>query len=221
MSYPISRYLNVRQAYAPTFSADGRRVAFISNITGAPQIWQVEYVPGSDAISWPEQITFDADRVLWARYSPVVSDDRLIYSADAGGDERAGLFMISAGGSVETPLTAGFERSMHLPGDWTPDGRYYAFAANRRHPGLFDLYLLDLEQMGPAEMIWQNDRPGYLFNICFSPGGRRLAFTRNVSSHEADLFEMELESRVARQLNDPAEPARYGNLNYAPDRFAL
>jgi dipeptidyl aminopeptidase/acylaminoacyl peptidase len=221
MSYPIARFLNVRQSYAPTFSADGRRIAFIGNITGTPQLWQVEYVPGSDAILWPEQLTFEHDRVLSARFSPVAGDGRLVFSSDSGGDEKAQLYLLSGDGAVETPLTKGHEAAMHLPGIWSPHGRYFAFAANRRHPGLFDLYLLDLEAPGEARRLWTSDRPGYLWSICFSPGGRRLAFTRNASSSAADLFLLELGSGAVRQLNDPARPARYEDLAYAADRDAL
>ena len=31
MAYSISRYLNIRSAYGPTISGDGRRLAFLSN----------------------------------------------------------------------------------------------------------------------------------------------------------------------------------------------
>lgn len=36
---PISRYLGARVAYGPSISSDGRRLAFVTNITGVPQVW--------------------------------------------------------------------------------------------------------------------------------------------------------------------------------------
>ena len=49
MKYDFERFLNVRSASAPTFSPDGRRLAFISDITGVPQVWAVDTDGG-----WPE-----------------------------------------------------------------------------------------------------------------------------------------------------------------------
>ena len=54
MTYPISRYLNVQQAYGPSFASDGGRIAFLSNITGLPQVWQVAVGSVSGEIVWPD-----------------------------------------------------------------------------------------------------------------------------------------------------------------------
>ena len=105
MTYAIAQYLNVRQAYQPSFSSDGERLAFLTNITGDPQVWQVVLRAG-DMIPWPDQITFEADRVLDAVFSPAPSDTRLIFARDTGGNENAQLFLLSTSGMV-TPLTAG------------------------------------------------------------------------------------------------------------------
>ena len=51
--YPISQYLNIKSASAPALSADGKQVAFLTNITGTRQIWVVD-----DKGGWPNQITF-------------------------------------------------------------------------------------------------------------------------------------------------------------------
>ena len=65
-SIPFENYLNVRAAFAPSWAPDGSRVAFLTNITGAPQLWSVAAGGG-----WPEQLTFHPDRVLGAWYAPL------------------------------------------------------------------------------------------------------------------------------------------------------
>ena len=70
MNYSIDRYLNVKQAYMPSFSSDGRRLAFISDLTGVPQAWRVPLGAPSCGVPMPEQLTFAEDRVLWLRCSP-------------------------------------------------------------------------------------------------------------------------------------------------------
>ena len=41
MAWSIDRYLNIRQAYAPTIRSDGKALAFLTNVTGTPQVWRV------------------------------------------------------------------------------------------------------------------------------------------------------------------------------------
>ncbi len=64
-AYDFARYLNIRSAYGSSFAPDGDRVAFITNITGVPQVWQVAASGG-----WPNQLTFFSDRVSFIEYAP-------------------------------------------------------------------------------------------------------------------------------------------------------
>src|SRR5512136_3179139 len=107
MTYAIAQYLNVRQAFHPAFSADGKHLAFLTNITGDPQVWQIA-LGDRAVIPWPDQLTFETDRVMGVWSSPAPADTRLIYARDTGGNENAQLFLLSATGVV-TPLTAGHE----------------------------------------------------------------------------------------------------------------
>jgi dipeptidyl aminopeptidase/acylaminoacyl peptidase len=214
-AYAISRYLNTRAAYHPSFSPDGRHVAFITDVTGVGQAWQVPLAPASDDVLWPDQLTFDADRVMGLWYTPAPGDRRLVYARDVGGNENLQLHLLDVGSGAEVPLTAGCEEAMHLFGEWSRDGRQILFAANRRDPGLYDLYLQPLD--GEARLVWRNDEPGYLDNLRFSPDGRRVAVTRAASSYHHDLFEVELASGTARRLSPRGQDVRYHAVCYAPD----
>ena len=63
----FQNYLSVRSAYSPTFDASGSRVAFLTDITGIPQVWSVELTGG-----WPHQLTFFDERVTSVEWAPVV-----------------------------------------------------------------------------------------------------------------------------------------------------
>ncbi len=108
MTYAMAQYLNVRQAFHPSFSSDGRRLVFLTNITGDPQLWQIA-LSDRGVIPWPDQITFEADRVMGVWCSPAPADDHLIFARDMGGNENAQLFLLSAQGVV-TSLTAGTKK---------------------------------------------------------------------------------------------------------------
>jgi Tol biopolymer transport system component len=153
MSYPISRYLNIRSAYGPTISGDGRSLAFLTNITGTPQVWQIEMGDDLEVTKWPDQLTFEVDRALGAWYSPVSGDNRLICMYDVGGNENGQFILLNTASGIVTPLTIGFEGAFHIFGCWGSDGESIFFAANRRHLGLFDVYHQQIG--GEAELVYQ------------------------------------------------------------------
>src|SRR5829696_9539582 len=96
LPYEFARYLKIRAAYGATWSPDGRRIAFLTDITGVPQAWEVPAGGG-----WPEQLTFHEERVSGAEYSP--TGDELLFGMDAGGNERSQLFLL--GPDAERDLT--------------------------------------------------------------------------------------------------------------------
>ncbi len=222
-STSIARYLNVRQAYAPTISGDGQRLAFLTDITGMPQVWQVPLTGKPGTILWPEQLTFETDRVMRAQFSPV-KDGRLLYTRDIGGNEKQQLFLLSADGSPDVNLTRGFEDVTHAFGAWAKDGGAVYFAANRRNPALFDFYKQPLDEAaadGGATLVWQNDAPGYLFNVDIAPDGRRAVVVRTSSSFSHTLLEINLTNGTARQLLASEEPARFTAAHYSSEGRSL
>jgi dipeptidyl aminopeptidase/acylaminoacyl peptidase len=217
--YSISRYLNARVAYFPSFFSDGRRIAFITDVTGVPQVWQVPLTDELDAVLWPDQLTFETERVNGVWCSPAPGDDRLIISRDVGGDEKEQLYLLSPKDAREVYLTAGYEAALHIFGQWSRDANQILFAANRRDPALFDLYLQTLD--GEPRLVWQNEMPGFLFNLSFSPDGRRAVMTHMPSPFRHDLIEVDLMAGAARLISPTEEAARYDGVCYGPDGRTL
>ncbi|MCW4037368.1 MAG: S9 family peptidase [Candidatus Bathyarchaeota archaeon] len=210
--YPISRYLNIHSAYHPKYFSDNRHVAFISDITGIPQAWKVK--ADTDSVCWPEQLTFEAERVQWLACSPVKGDGSLIFGRDVGGNEKAQIYLIQ-GDDSETCLTEGHGDAVHLPGEWSRDGQSLLFAANRRKPSIFDAYIQHLN--GKAELLWENEQPGYIRDLSFSPDGGRVLCSRIQSSFSNQLFEIDIAAKEAREISPTGEEARYLTPCYAHD----
>ena len=207
--FGIDRFLNIKSAISPSWSPDGRNLAFLMNLTGSMQVWTVPREGG-----WPEQLTFFSDRIMEVAYSP--TDDRLLVLKDNGGDERAQLYSLSADGSEMTALCPA-PGSMDA-GVWSPDGRQIAFHSNRRSPAFFDLYQVQAEG-GEPELLLQHGGTNRVST--FSPDGRYLLFTRHQASLVNGLYLLDLQTRYVRALTDGDTIAYHGQVQWAPDSRGL
>ncbi len=211
MAISVERFFNIRAAYAPSFSPDGGRVAFIATITGVPQAWALPAQGG-----WPDPITFGANRVMTVNWGPV--GEHLVFARDVGGNECAQLFVVNADGSGERQLTHD-PGAMHLFGAWSLDGQTIYYTANRRNRSRYDVYALELAT-GADQLLWQNEQSGYLLAGAVAPRSQpaRLLLSLARSSTDNDLYELTLsEPATLRHLTPHAGEARYLSPAYAAD----
>ena len=82
--------------------------------------------------------------------------------------------------------------------------------------GHFDLYLQPLDG-GAAQLIWENDGPGFLEQATFAPGGERVAFIRSALSAEQEIIEVSRQSGERRLLNPPDRAAAFLDIAYSKD----
>ncbi len=192
--YSFERYLNARMAYGASFSPDGQRLAFLTNITGMAEVWSIPIDMVTETPAWPEQLTFVGDRVGGASYSPV--EDSLLVSADTGGSEHMQLYLLSGDGANLTPLTARPE-SIYQFGGWSPDGARFAFASNERDARYFDVYERALES-GETRLLLQQDGTNYA--VGYSPDGRFVLVSRWHSNVNMQLLLLDTLTGEARPL---------------------
>jgi dipeptidyl aminopeptidase/acylaminoacyl peptidase len=208
MTIPFARYLNIREAYGPSFSRDGKRLSFLTNITGVPQVWVVDVSGG-----WPDQITFHDERISQAHFSPTA--DHLVFSRDIGGNENAQIFLVNSDGSQEKRLTHSDE-VMHIFGNWSQDGQDIAYTANQRDRTKFDVYVQNMEH-GQSELVWENNHLGFLNVAGFSPDGSRLLIHLMQNSMDNDLFEIDIKTKAIRRLTEHDGNVRYLSPVYSSD----
>jgi len=210
--FHFSRYLNIRAAYGPSFSPDGQHIAFLTNITGVPQVWRIAVGGG-----WPDQLTFFGDRCGFVAYSP--TDDQMVFGLDAGGNERQQLFLLSLsdGGQVIRPLTDEPE-AIHSFGGWSHDGKRIAWTANRREARHFDVYVQDVAST-EATCVWQAEGMNQVAG--WSPDDRQLVVVRAQSSFDQDLYLLDLPSGAVHHLTPHEGQVRYGSVTWADDGRGL
>lgn len=181
-TYSFARYLSVRSAMGPSFSPDGTRLAFLSDITGTYEVWSIPIDMQAALPAWPGQLTFTDERVSGAAYAPV--ERVLLVSADEGGSERMQLYLMSEDGASFTPLT-GKPEVIHQFGGWSPDGTRFVFASNERDARYFDIYEYTLAN-GQARLLHRSDHTNT--PLRYAPDGRSVLISRVHSNINLQLL---------------------------------
>nr|PZN90995.1 MAG: peptidase S9 [bacterium] len=204
--YPdISRFLNVRTATAPSLSPDGRKLAFRTQISGAPQLWVVDATGG-----WPRQLTF-GEPVTFHAWSP--AGDWIIYGVDRGGDEREGFYLISPDGTRERELLPPSD-AFRVFGDFTRDGRRIVYATTERNGVDFDIHLLDIETGEDREIF--RGRMG-LYAAAWRPDGGAVLLTEARGEDANDVYLYDVATGRLDTLFSPPDRASYDSFQWTPD----
>lgn len=201
----ISRFLNVRTATSPSLSPDGKRLAFTTQISGAPQVWVLDR-PGG----WPRQITF-GEPVTFHAWSP--AGDWIVYGVDRGGNEREGFYLINPEGTVERELLAP-SQGFRVFGGFTRDGKKIAYASTERNGIDFDIYLLDLETGRSTEVF--RGRMG-LHAVSWRADGGAVILSESRGEDANDVYLLDLASGRLDTLFRPPERAWYGGFSWTPE----
>ncbi len=207
-NYSIERYLNIRSAGSPAFSPDGKRIAFLTNITGTSQIWFVDAAGG-----YPEQITSYQDNISFVEWLP--GNKGLIFGKAIDGNENTQFFHLSGDGANIRPLTAD-EKTRHNFGAVSKDGDSIFYTSNKRDKNWFDVYRMDIAS-GKEEMLFQHD--GSNFIAAVSDAGDKIIVSRSSVrfSLDNDLYLIDARTKAATHLTPHDEATQYGNVNFLPD----
>jgi dipeptidyl aminopeptidase/acylaminoacyl peptidase len=210
--YGIERYLNIRAASSPALSPSGDRVAFLTNITGTPQVWMINAQGG-----WPEQMTFYNDRVDFVRWSP--DGSALIFAKAKGGDENAQLFLLSPDGSEIKALTDA-PAVRHNFGSWSHDGKKISYASNKRNKDYFDIYVMDVST-GREELVYQQDGSNDAEAWSFDDRYLIVSHANEQLSLDNDLYLVDTETKQATHLTPHEGAAQFGDVFFAPNGHSI
>lgn len=201
----ITRYLMVRGPTDFELSPDGRTVAFLSDVTGEPQIWSV---PASGG--WAEQLSYGLG-VDWIEASP--RGGELLYGADTGGDERVSMNLLSLDGRSERVVV---EKSpaFRTFGAFSNDGSQLAYSSTERNGTDFDIYLADVAT-GRTRRLHEG-RYGF-FVQAWQPGGSLLAVSETRGENGNNLYLLDSRTGTLTTLFKPERAAAYESIAWAPD----
>ena len=111
----------------PALSPDGRRIAYLSDVSGVPKLWLCA-AAGTNPQPLTAGFGFAGSIEASPSWSP--GGDRLVFVSTAHG--HAGLFILTLGAGTPAPLVD--DSTTAVEPSWSPDGTLVAFASNRAGP---------------------------------------------------------------------------------------
>ncbi|MEJ2131573.1 MAG: prolyl oligopeptidase family serine peptidase, partial [Gammaproteobacteria bacterium] len=202
----VSRMARVGFCILPSFSPDGEMVAFVSTLSGLPQIWTVPVAGG-----WPTQITALDDQVQRAAWSP--RGDWIACAISPRGGLNVQVYLMRPDGTEMHCITDG-GRTNNWLGRFNGDGTLLAIRSNRRDASAVDAWVYDIDRAS-LELVATNPGIGGLTEI--GPGNRTAVLHRVNSRSDSDLFLVDLETHEELHLTPHDGPGSFGEGQFAAD----
>src|SRR5215203_649577 len=207
-NYTIQQYLSIRSAGSPTLSPDGKRLFYLTNVTGTSQVWMID-LPGGT----PKQITNYEDNVSFVRFSP--KGEGAVFGKAHGGDENTQFFWMKPDGTDSKELTNN-PKVRHDFGDWAADGSRIYYSSNKRNPQFFDVYSMNVST-GKEELLYQNDGNNDFADA--SRNGSKIIVSRSGTELSLDnnLYLVDVESKKETLLTPHADASEFSDVKFLPD----
>jgi dipeptidyl aminopeptidase/acylaminoacyl peptidase len=207
-SYTIQQYLNIKSASAPTFSPDGKSIAYLTNVTGTQQVWAVDLPNGK-----PRQLTNYDDNIGFVKW---LSDGSgLIFGKAKGGDENTQFYWMKPDGSSVRALTD--EPTVRYNfGVVSADSKFIAYTSNKRNGNYFDVYTLDIST-GKEQLVYQQDGNNNVQAI--NDAGTKIIISResNELSSDNDLYLVDVRTKKDTLLTPHKEASEFDSPHFVAD----
>ncbi len=203
----IQQMAKVGKCWSPSFSPDSQQLAFVSDITGLPQVWRLPVSGG-----FPQLVTALDDQVTQVQWSP--SGDWLAFECAPGGGMNTQIYIIRPDGTDLSQLSTGGKTNNWL-GSWTADGQAVVFSSNMRQADSMDSYQVDIET-GDIKILAQNNGVGRIENL--SSDQAHLLISRVVYRGDNNIVLVDNSSAEETLLTPHQPPASFANARFTPDK---
>src|ERR1700757_1170077 len=169
-SLTIEKLFMTRQIGRPTWSPDGKSVAFVSNMSGRKNIWVVPPEGG-----FPTQLTVSDQRQTGITWSP---DGKWIaYQSDYDGDEQWDIFLVSPKTGKVVNLTQTREIAELNP-TWSLDGRYLAYEVKAKTSAAYEIDVYDMVMREVKRITTNTPQDKRNSNPIWAKDGKYIVYTQ-------------------------------------------
>ena len=204
--YTIQDFLEIKFAVGGSFSPEGDKIAYRSNLTGTFQLYLTSSTGGDI-----EQLTSYEEPLSFATFSPI--KDEIIFGMGKGGDEKTQFYLYDISAKSIRPVTNKPD-FIHRWGGWSRDGNLITYSSNERNGTDFDIYVMNLKD-GTARMVF--DQGGWCDSLGFSPTGKKIVTRKQHTFLHHDLYLVDLDSGETELLTPHDDKAEYGIPRWLPD----
>jgi dipeptidyl aminopeptidase/acylaminoacyl peptidase len=192
----LNRYQNVRSASFLDWTADSEGLFIRTRFGAVSQVHRVDRPAGlRRQLTWFREPVGQVTRRTGRR--------TLAVTMDRGGGEQDQIFLFDPKTAESTRLTLDSSRNRKVC--WSRDGRRLAFQSTRRNGRSNDLWWLDPDRPGSAELLLEAPEGSWYAPVDFSADDRLLLVQQFVSIDDSRIHILDLESRELRRLAGDAE----------------
>ncbi len=185
----------------PTWSPDGKTLAYVSYATGKPQIYAQNIFTKQT-----QQLTNFNGSNLSPSWSP--DGRRMAMSLSKDGDPE--LYVMDLATKRLTRITRSY--GADLEPDWTPDGRHLIFTSDRGgRPQIYKIAVSDSGAAGKATRVTFDGKENLRPSI--SPDGKRIAMVNNTDG----IYRIAVLDTEAQQLSILTEGQLDESPSFAPN----
>jgi dipeptidyl aminopeptidase/acylaminoacyl peptidase len=206
----IEAIARIGACYHPTIAPDGSAIAFVSDLSGSPQVWKVSAKGG-----WPERLTAFDDPVLDAAWSP--SGEWIAFTLAPGGGMNGQICLVRPDGVELRRLTKKGPTNNWL-NCWSRDGRLLGYTTNERDPSRLECVAADI-RTGEVKHLGQTPGTGDVAD--FAPDGQIALALIVPQRSDSNLYLVDLSTGEASLLTPHHGAARIDRARFAPDSSTI
>lgn len=201
----VALMARVGRCGSPSFSPDGKTLAFVCDLSGLPQVWTAPTAKG-----WPNLVTSLDDPVNSVEWSP--TSDWLGITVAPGGGMNTQIYLVRPDGTGLKRYTRGGKDNNWLA-HWTHNGSALMISSNVRDGAAMDSYLLAVPD-GKMKLVAQNPGSGNIEEV--SRDNRLALVSRTRSRGSNDVYLVDTASGKEINLTPHDGPGEFVG-KFSPD----
>jgi dipeptidyl aminopeptidase/acylaminoacyl peptidase len=204
--YSIDQFYKNIRIYSGGFNADETKLLVGSDESGIFNVFEITI-----ADTAKRQITSSTAESFFAQdYVP--GSEKVIYTADKGGNEIEHIFLMNEDGTTRD-LTPAEQEKASFAG-WSKDNKSMYYVSNKRDPQFFDFYKMTIGEWDPV-MVYQYADGLDMAGI--TNDENVLALQKTITTSDNQLFLLNNTTGKKTEISDPAVPGRYNSSGFSND----